>query len=120
MRVADLRSVKPVVLKSGNSKRTVLESWVAENLQGERGNLSKFAGWSQRAKHQPCRITWEPAHQARMAPCVTGAGGDQASRVRNGRQTGWLSDGVSKAWSSQERCLIVVADDVVNSYPGVV
>lgn len=120
MRVADPRSVKPVVLKSCNSKRTVLESWVAENLQGESENLSKFAGWSQRAKHQPCCITWEPANRERVAPFVTGAGGDRVSRVRNEGQTGCLSDGVSKARSSRRRCSIVVADDAVDLYPEMV
>jgi hypothetical protein len=40
MRVADFRSAKPVVMKCIDSKRAVLESWAAENLQGERENLS--------------------------------------------------------------------------------
>lgn len=39
MRVADRWSVKPVAMKCTSSKRAVLESWAAENLMGERGNL---------------------------------------------------------------------------------
>lgn len=53
-----------------------------------------------------------------MAPFITGAGGDQASRVRNEGQTGWLSRGVSKAWSSRKRCLIALVGDVVFSISG--
>lgn len=51
MRVADIRSVKPVVLKSLERRQAVLESWAAENLLGEGENPRKFEGWSQRAKH---------------------------------------------------------------------
>ena len=40
MRVAYRWYAKPVVMKCISSKRAVLESWAAENLPGERDNLS--------------------------------------------------------------------------------